>query len=137
MDPIADPGSWITGLSNRESGFATAQFMVVAAFSMAFMALLMYLVALQYAHGVVRSALDEGVRVGSPALATAGDCQAAIDRILADLLSGGFGEELVASCTEEAGLVVARADGVFTGWFPGVPDLTISAEVVAIKESDD
>ncbi len=69
------------------------------------------------------SALDEGVRVGSPAPATPADCQAAIDRVLADLLSGGLGEDLVATCSEDAGLLVARADGVFAGWFPGIPDL--------------
>lgn len=137
MDQQPNPGSRIAGAGDREAGFVTAQFMVVAAFSMAFLALFMYLIALQYAHGVVRGALDEGVRIGSPAPATPADCQEAIDRVLSDLLSGPLGGEISAVCTEEAGLVVARADGVFSGWFPGVPDLVVSAEVVGVKESDE
>lgn len=136
MDSIPDSRSRIDPEPESDRGFVTAQFMLVAALSMAFLALFMYLIALQYAHGVVRGALDEGVRVGSPAHATAADCQAAIDRVLGDMLGGPLGEGLVAVCNEEAGLVVARADGVFKGWFPGVPDLAISAEVVAVKESD-
>lgn len=122
---------------SRETGFVTAQFMLVAALSMAFMAVLLYVIALQYAHGVVRAALDEGVRVGTPALATATDCQAAANRVLADLLSGPLGEDLVATCSEASGLLVARADGVFSGWFPGIPDIVIATEVVGVKESDD
>jgi hypothetical protein len=104
---------------------------------MAFLALLLYLIALQYAHGVVRSALDEALRVGSPAPATVADCQAAIDRVLADLLNGPLGEEIEATCSIEGGLVVARAQTTFSGWFPGVPDIGLASEVVAVKESDD
>jgi hypothetical protein len=111
--------------------------MLVAALSMAFMALLMYLIAVQYAHGALRGALDEAIRVGSPAAASVADCQAAVDRVLEDLLSGPLGDEVEATCTFEAGEVVARAQATFAGWFPGVPDIDVTAEVVGVKESDE
>ena len=133
MDSDPDPGS----LTDSERGLVTAQFMLVAALSMAFMAFILYLIALQYAQGVVRSALDEGVRIGAPAPATPDDCEQAATRVLGELLGGPLGADLVVSCSEGAGLLVARADGSFAGWFPGVPDLPVAFEVVAVKESDE
>ena len=44
--------------------------MLVVALSMLFLAALLNLIAIQYAQGVVRAALDEGVRVGSVAHGT-------------------------------------------------------------------
>ena len=41
--------------------------MLVVALSMLFLAGLLNLIAIQYAQGVIRAALDEGVRVGSVA----------------------------------------------------------------------
>ncbi|MGH8926265.1 MAG: hypothetical protein ACRDWA_16785 [Acidimicrobiia bacterium] len=136
MDTHPDPGSRIVPL-RAEGGFVTAQFMVVTALSMAFMALLLYLIALQYAQGVVRSALDEGVRVGAPAAATETDCLDAINRVLSDLMGGPLGQDLTVSCAFAAERVVASAQGAFSGWFPGVPDVSFQLEVAGVKESDD
>ena len=135
MDTNPDLGSRVRGLK-RESGFATAQFMVVAALSMAFMALLLHLIALQYARGVLRSALDEGVRVGAPTAARESDCVAAIDRVLADLMGGPLGKDVTFQCLFVDQRVVASAEGAFSGWFPGVPDVTFQLEVAGVKESD-
>ena len=111
--------------------------MVVAALSMAFMALLLYLIALQYARGVLRSALDEGVRVGAPAAATETDCLHATGRVLSDLMGGPLGTDVTIQCVFVDEHVVASAHGAFSGWFPGVPDLSFQLEVAGIKESDD
>ena len=135
MDTNPDLGSRIRRLKG-EGGFATAQFMVVAALSMAFMALLLYLIALQYARGVLRSALDEGVRVGGPAAAQESDCVAAIDRVLADLIGGPLGQDVTFQCLFIDQRVVASAEGAFSGWFPGVPDVSFQLEVAGVKESD-
>ncbi|HKZ18649.1 MAG TPA: hypothetical protein VJQ57_00920 [Acidimicrobiia bacterium] len=135
MDPDPDLGSRVRRLK-REGGFATAQFMVVAAMSMAFMALLLHLIALQYARGVLRSALDEGVRIGAPAAAQESDCVAAIDRVLADLMGGPLGQDVTFQCLFVNQRVVASAEGAFSGWFPGVPDVTFQVEVAGVKESD-
>ena len=105
--------------------------------SMAFMALLMYLIALQYARGVVRSALDEGIRVAAPAAASEADCVVAINRVLSDLMGGPLGQDLTVGCAFVGESVVADARGRFAGWFPGVPDVTFDMAVAGVKESDD
>ena len=131
------PDSRIRVERGSELGFITAQFMVVAALSMAFMALLLYLIALQYARGVLRSALDEGVRVGAPPAATESDCLRGTSRVLADLMAGPLGQDVTISCVFLNDRVVASAQGAFAGWFPGVPDVSFQIEVDGVKESDD
>ena len=131
------PDSRIRVEKGSERGFITAQFMVVAALSMAFMALLLYLIALQYARGVLRAALDEGVRVGAPAAATESDCLRGTSRVLADLMAGPLGQDVTISCVFLDDLVVASAQGAFAGWFPGVPDVSFQIEVAGVKENDD
>jgi hypothetical protein len=111
--------------------------MLVAALSMLFLAGLLNLIAIQYAQGVVRAALDEGVRVGSPGPATAADCLAAIDRVMADLMDGPLGTGVSYSCAQAGSELVASADSDFDGWIPGFPNLRFYAEVRAVKESDD
>jgi hypothetical protein len=118
-----------------ESGFVTAQFMAVVALSMLFLAGLLNLIAIQYAQGVMRGALDEGLRVGAPAPATPAECVAAIDRVMSDLLSGPFGAGITYSCIQVGGELVAMAEGRFVGWFPGFPTLNFDVEVRATKES--
>ena len=131
------PDSRIRVEKGSERGFITAQFMVVAALSMAFMALLLYLIALQYARGVLRSALDEGVRVGAPAAASESDCLQGTSRVLADLMAGPLWQDVTISCVFLDDRVVASAQGAFAGWFPGVPDVSFQIEVAGVKESDD
>jgi hypothetical protein len=131
------PDSRIRVERGSERGFITAQFMVVAALSMAFMALLLYLIALQYARGVLRAALDEGVRVGAPPAATESDCLQGTRRVLADLMAGPLGQDVTISCVFLDDRVVASAQGAFAGWFPGVPDVSFQIEVAGVKESDD
>ena len=67
--------------------------MLVVALSMLFLAALLNLIAIQYAQGVVRAALDEGVRMGSVAHATERECLDGIRRVMGDLLSGPLGAE--------------------------------------------
>lgn len=133
-DPIEKGKS---GNGGTERGFATAQFMVVAAVSMLFLALLVNLIAIQYAQGVVRAALDEGVRIGAAAPATEIECLEAISRVVEDLMSGPLGDGLQFRCAIAGSEIVAGADAVFAVWFPGLPDMRFGAEVRAVKESDE
>jgi hypothetical protein len=132
LDPQPDP----RGLS-LERGFVTAQWVLVAGFSMLFLALLLNLVAVQYAHGVMRAALDEGLRRGTPAAAGLGECEEAIAEVMEDLLGGPLGAGIGAGCRLEGDEMVAAASGAFPGWFPGIPDFTLGAEVRAVNERDD
>jgi len=131
-------GGWAAnGPTRFEHGFATAQFMVVVALSMLFLAALLNLIAIQYAQGVVRAALDEGVRLGSVARASDRECLDGIRRVMSDLLSGPLGAGIEFTCTVANGYMVASAESHFDGWFPGMPSLNFSTDVHAVKESDE
>lgn len=106
----------------------------MAALSMLFLALLLNLVAVQYAHGVVRAALDEGVRRASPAPAGVDECHEGIGDVLSGLLAGSMGDGVVARCQVIGTQVIASAHAVFGGWLPLVPDMTIELEVRGVKE---
>jgi hypothetical protein len=124
-------------LAPRERGFATAQFMLVVALSMLFLAGLLNLIAIQYAQGVVRAALDEGVRMGSAATATERECRDGIRRVMRDLMNGPLGAHVEFSCAVLSGHIVASAKAEFDGWFPGMPSVAFATDVRAVKESDE
>ena len=124
-------------MAPTERGFATAQLMLVVALSMLFLAGLLNLIAIQYAQGVVRAALDEGVRTGSVASATEAECLDGILRVMRDLLNGPLGRDVEFSRVVINGQVVASAQAEFEGWFPGMPSVAFSTDVRAVKESDE
>ena len=111
--------------------------MLVVALSMVFLAALLNLIAIQYAQGVVRAALDEGVRLGSVAHGTERECLDGIKRVMGDLLSGPLGADVHFACVAIGGQMVASADAEFDGWFPGMPSLNFSTDIRAVKESDE
>ena len=111
--------------------------MLVVALSMLFLAALLNLIAIQYAQGVVRAALDEGVRVGSAARASEVECLDGIERVMGDLLSGPLGTNVEFACSVVTGHMIASANAEFDGWFPGMPSINFSTDVRAVKESDE
>lgn len=117
-----------------ERGFVSISYVVAAAFAMLLFASLANLIVMQYASGVVRAALDEGVRDGAVAGAGAFQCQAAVDGFLASALGGPYGNQITAVCFEEPGVMNATATATFAGFAPFVPDLTFDFDAVAAKE---
>jgi hypothetical protein len=111
--------------------------MLVVALSMLFLAGLLNLIAIQYAQGVVRAALDEGVRLGSVASATEEACLDGISNVMRDLLNGPLGRDVEFSCSVINGRVVASAQAEFDGWFPGMPSVAFETDVRSVKESDE
>jgi hypothetical protein len=109
-------------------------YVLAAAFAMIFFAILANFVVVQYASGAVRAALDEGVRNGARADAGTVVCQATIDDVLASVLGGPYGSEIVTSCRDTGDLMVATASATFRGFAPLVPDLTFDLEAVAARE---
>lgn len=103
---------------------------------MVFLAVLLNLIAIQYARGVVRAALDEGVRRAAPAPAGVADCVEGMRDVLEDLMTGPMGEDVATSCVVIGGQVVASANARFSAWVPGVPDIAFDLEVRAVKESN-
>ena len=111
--------------------------MLVAALSMLFLAGLLNLIAIQYAEGVVRAALDEGVRVGSVARASEGERLDGIKRVMSDPSEWPPRRQhrLHLHRGRWANGCVRNAE--FDGWFPGMPSVNFSTDVRAVKESDE
>jgi hypothetical protein len=118
-----------------QGGFVSIPFVAAAGLSLIVLTMVANLVVFQYAHGVVRAALDEGARAGSRAGATVADCLERATGVLDDLLSGELGTGVVVACDVRGDRVVATAEATFSGWLPGIPDWTVSLAATAVKES--
>jgi hypothetical protein len=129
VDSHPDP----RGLSS-DRGFATTQFVLVAGLSLVFLVLVLNLVVVQYAAGVMRAAVDEGVRRGAPAPAGEAECLAGIDGVLEGLLAGPMGDSVSYHC-EVAEMVEASAAADFPAWLPGLEAFHFEYRIRAVKES--
>lgn len=118
----------------EEDGAVTIQYVWGAALSLVFLVLIVNLVAFQYGRGVVRGALDEGVRIGSRATAAAAECRVRAAQVLDQLLGGPLGDGVTVDCQVQGDVVVATADGEFRSWIALVPDHRFSMRAVAVKE---
>ena len=116
-----------------ECGAAAVSHTVAIVASMLIFVLCANVIVALYGRGVVRGALDEGVRAGARTTAGAAQCQAHVDDVLAQLLGGSFGDGVAARCAETTEAVTATADVVFAGWLPGVPDLRFRIAATATR----
>lgn len=112
---------------------ATPQFVLAAGLSLVLFVAFANLIVFQYGRGVVRAALDEGVRAGAPLGAMPADCQEQIDSFVGDLLGGEMGRGVETECGLVGDLVVADARVRFEGWV--IPDWEFSISATAVKES--
>lgn len=120
--------------THRYDGFVSIQFVAAAGLCLVILTMVANLIVFQYAHGVVRAALDEGARAGAPLGADATDCLERAGSVLADLLGGEIGTGIELACADAGERVVATADAVFPGWLPGVPDWEVTLRATAAKE---
>jgi hypothetical protein len=103
---------------------STIELVLASAFSFLVLVVLVNLVLVLYARGVVRSALDEGVRAGAPSRLTAAQsvaaCRAKAGEVLDGLLSGPLGSGVSVECRADAdGFIRATAHARFEPWIPG------------------
>lgn len=119
-------------LPDREGGFATPAYIAAATLALYMFAALANLIVVQYAAGVVRSALDEGVRAGSFGGAIA--CLDKAGEVLDGLLGGEYGNGVAVICEEDGSWVRASADATFESFVPLVPDLSYRFEAQAARE---
>ncbi len=127
-----------TRRGSGEAGFLTAQFVLAVGLSLVLFTSVANLVVYQYARGVVRSALDEGVRqgsrVGSEAITA---CAVTAEAVLADLAGGGLSEQVVFhGCAQRGAVVTASATASLRGWLPTVPDWTFDVAAEAVQEAE-
>lgn len=118
----------------REGGFVTIETLAAIALSFALLAVVANLLTFQYARGVVRAALDEGVRAGARLGGGAAACEQRAADVLGDLLGGPLGAGVAVGCAEGALLVSAEATVRLLAWAPLVPDWTFSARAEAVRE---
>lgn len=116
-----------------DGGFVTIQYLAVVALSLGLVVVLLNLIVFQYGRGVVRAALDEGVRAGARATAGAAECEARAQDVLKDLLGGAMGEGVSLACSDDGWRVRASANVVFQGWSPAVPDWRFIAEAASAR----
>ena len=119
------------GVSSEE-GMATPQFVLAAGLSLLLFVAFVNLIVFQYGRGVVRAAIDEGVRAAAPVDATLNDCRDRIASFVGDLLGGEMGDGVVAVCGDLGDVIVADAHVHFEGWV--VPDWDFDLSATAVKE---
>lgn len=121
----------------RQDGFVTVQVLLAVGLSLVLFTMLTNVLIVSYARGVVRAALDEGVRAAAVAGGGEGHCVARADAFLGDLLGGSMASGVgPVDCTLTPDLVTATVEADFPGWLPGVPDFSFTTEAVAVREPD-
>lgn len=128
--PVPIPGQE----PSRASGFVTTQFVLSVALSLLLFVMLCNAIVYQYGRGVVRAALDEGVRSASRAGGTVESCEAVAEEVRHSLFGGPVGSHVAIRCGLVAGTVSATATGYLPSWLPLVPDWPIDLAASAVKE---
>ncbi|MFN8037546.1 MAG: hypothetical protein U0V73_16625 [Acidimicrobiia bacterium] len=124
-----------------DGGMTTIEYLTATALSLLALVILVNVVLIFYARGVVRSALDEGVRAGTPSRLSRGEAVAACDRkvheVLGGLLSGPLGSDVHVTCAIDAdGYVRASADARFDPWIPGTMPVWTFHPRASAKQDD-
>ncbi len=127
-----DPDLAARGL-REERGVTSIQFVLVGALTLVLFLALANLVVIQYGRGALRSALDQGARVGAVTGSTAG-CEQRVASVLGQLLGGEMGNGASFSCEIDGGVVTAQGVALFESWTPFTPDVPIEIMAHATLE---
>jgi hypothetical protein len=118
-----------------EDGFTTIQYVVATAFSLLLFVLVANLLVDLYERGAVRDALDEGVRAGVPAAATADDCHTRANEVVQSVAAGSSVRVDDLVCALDGDRVVATARVSLHSWFPMLlPDWRLNLRASAHRE---
>lgn len=119
----------------HEDRGSTALVSIVAlAMSMTLFVTCLNVLAVMYAKGVIRGALDDGVRAAAIVGGSRRDCEARIRDVLGDLLAGEMGSAVRFGCAIRPASVEAQATARFPGWLPGIPSATVRIQARAVRE---
>jgi hypothetical protein len=95
------------------------------------------LIVFEYGQGVVRAAVDQGVRQGARTATPVASCHAAAQQVITDLLGGregSMGAGVSIACTQAGGRLDASATGRFKAWLKPMPDWSFSSTATAAVE---
>ena len=118
-----------------DAGFTSVQFVLAAGLSLILFLALANLVVVQYGRGAVRSALEQGARVGAVTRSVLA-CEATAWEVVDQLLGGSMSDRLELRCSVGGAGVVASADAVFEAWVPLTPDFEVSLSSEAFVEPE-
>lgn len=116
-----------------ERGVSSVQFLLASGLGLLIFVALANLVVVQYGRGAIRSALDQGARVGAVS-ASGMECQQRIEDVLGQLLGGRMGDGVVSSCSVGPTVVTASGRAVFVSWTPLASDFLIEMTAQATRE---
>lgn len=105
--------------------------------AMALLILLTNVIAIQYASGAVRTAVDEAARLGARLDGTTLECRDHAEQVLrgtGGLLRGTMGDSIEFQCSVDGDVMVATATGEFEWWIGGVPPIAVSIEGRSVIE---
>lgn len=120
---------------SADDGDVVLPYTVAIAMSLLLFVMMANVIIAMYGRGVVRAALDEGVRTGSRAGDSAAQCDQRVEQALGQLLGGEMGDGVAfQGCAVVDGRMVAGAQVTFAGWLPGVPDFVFDVGAAAVKE---
>lgn len=125
-----DPGTAAGRVADR--GVGSIQFVLASALALFVFLALANLVVVQYGRGAVRSALEQGARVGT--LRGVGGCEETAHGVVQDLLGGRMSDDLEVTCSMSGSSMVASASGAFESWTPLTPDFSFSMTSRAVVE---
>jgi hypothetical protein len=116
-----------------ERGMTSVQFLLASALGLVLFLTLANIVVVQYGRGAIRSALEQGARVGAITGSVA-RCETRVDDVLSQLLGGQMGVGIAARCTVSATVVRASGVGSFRSWTPLSPDFGVDIQALATRE---
>lgn len=117
----------------NDRGVSSLQFVLASGLGLLLFLALANLIVVQYGRGAIRSALDQGARVGA-ITSSPGECEKRVQDVLNQLLGGQMGEGVTASCEIGAGAVLATGTADFVSWTPFTPDFHIEMTALATRE---
>jgi hypothetical protein len=121
----------------QDRGFVTIEYVVAAALSMVVLVAMANFIVFEYGHGVVRTALDQGVRAGARAGSPVTMCRQAAQRVVDDLLGGSggsMGGGVSITCRQVGANLDATAQTRFRAWMPPIPDWSFTSSATAPVE---
>jgi hypothetical protein len=126
-----DPGLAARRLNER--GVTSVQFVLIGALSLLMFVVLANLVVVQYGRGAIRTALDQGARVGAVTGSVFG-CRDRVESVLGQVLGGDMGDGITVSCDIEGAVVTVTSSAVFESWTPFTPDFPVQMAAHATLE---
>jgi hypothetical protein len=117
----------------RERGVTSVQFLLAGALSLVLFLIFANVIVVQYGRGAIRSALDQGARVGAVTGELPG-CELRVEAVLDQILGGEMGESAQIDCQLVGDLVVAHGSATFPSWTPFTSDFVVDLRAQATLE---